>query len=245
MAQTSSSEPIKNSSGCICDPPGSNWGYTNGVLTKCPFHVALAQEERCQRLSFSPQGKIFNRPKPFDAIYQEVKRLTGKDNSGFRNLCLAMGEFANGLAYGWHLLLGPPGTYKSTLLANIHQCMDLSVYADVRNLAAGLFRAARRDDSEGDYLEIDEIVHRYGTCPVLLLDELGAEYINGSSDFVISHLTGMMNERYSRFLPTVIASNLDEAAIERRYGSRLASRLFDRNLAKVWVIDLPDMRRLK
>ena len=225
---------------CICDSPNSGWGYWNGYLIKCPYHKTLRERERLQRLSFPRQGKQFVGDKPFNAVYLDVRGRAG-DYPGFKRLCQAMGTFASN-PKGWHLLLGQPGTYKSTLLSAIYQVHPLSVYIDLRNLVDALYLAARRE--EGDHLEIDEIVHKYGTVPVLLLDELGAEYGNGKSEFITSHVTGMLNERYARRLPTIIASNLDERGIEQRYGERLASRLLDKSLVTVWHIDLPDMRRI-
>lgn len=71
---------------------------------------------------------------------------------------------------------------------------------------------------------------------LVILDDLGAE---AATEFARSLVDGICDARYRRRWPTLIATNLDVTALEKRY-PRLLSRLFD-GLVISWVA--PDWRR--
>lgn len=60
--------------------------------------------------------------------------------------------------------------------------------------------------------------------PVLILDDLGAEYI---TDFSIRCLFDIVNHRRNERLPMVISSNLTLSEVSSRYDERIASRLLE------------------
>lgn len=73
---------------------------------------------------------------------------------------------------------------------------------------------------------------------VLVLDDLGAENI---TDFSKSLLYEIVDYRYARALPTVVTTNLGSDDLKKRYGDRLASRLF----SGIVAVTNSEERRLK
>ena len=64
---------------------------------------------------------------------------------------------------------------------------------------------------------------RYAECDLLIIDDLGAEYINQLS---IAALYNLLNTRLNRGLPTIISTNLSPEHIRSSYDDRIYSRLF-------------------
>ncbi len=60
--------------------------------------------------------------------------------------------------------------------------------------------------------------------PVLILDDLGAEYV---TEFSVRCLFDIVNHRRNERLPLVISSNLSLADVATRYDDRIASRLLE------------------
>lgn len=71
---------------------------------------------------------------------------------------------------------------------------------------------------------IDDLLAIARRVPVLILDDLGAEYI---TDFSIRCLFDIVNHRRNERLPMVISSNLTLSEVSSRYDERIASRLLE------------------
>lgn len=93
------------------------------------------------------------------------------------------------------------------------------------------FDAGKESENEFD------IIKRYSTLDLLLLDDLGAEKI---SDWTISSLYVILNNRYNYCRPTIITTNFTAEQIEQTIGSRIASRLAE---GRIIQIDMPDYRK--
>lgn len=63
---------------------------------------------------------------------------------------------------------------------------------------------------------------KYETCSLLIIDDLGAEFI---TQYSISALTSLIDLRIVNGKKTIISSNLDHNGIKKHYGERLYSRL--------------------
>ena len=225
---------------CICGD-GSGHLIINGFAIVCPSCAEKKELERLQLLSHAPRSAArFDR---FSDLYAEVKsKASGHPEAlkQFNQLVNALTKFAHN-PHGWHLVCAQPGTYKSTLLAQVLKVQSRAVYAYIPDLTDAIFQTVRREEDD-DNMELDELKRAYGTAPVLLLDDLGAEHQNGRSDFIKAQLTHLVDMRYRDRLPTVITSNFSPETILSRY-DRLGSRLLDRNLTTIWTITLPDLRR--
>ncbi len=76
------------------------------------------------------------------------------------------------------------------------------------------FRAGRGEDSHR--------AEKYMTAPLLILDDLGTEFV---SRFTLSCLYQLVNTRLVKGLSTVISTNLTPEELNELYDSRLTSRL--------------------
>lgn len=74
-------------------------------------------------------------------------------------------------------------------------------------------------------------------CPVLVLDDLGAEK---PTEWVREQLYSLVNERYEQELPIVVTSNHAPSALAARVGQRVASRL--QEMCEVFGLDHADRR---
>ena len=82
-----------------------------------------------------------------------------------------------------------------------------------------------------------EIIERYCSCPVLVLDDLGAEK---SSDYSITTLYLIIDRRMRNCKRTIITTNLTLEEIEKNLDARIASRLAGMKIIK---INMPDYRK--
>ncbi len=73
-----------------------------------------------------------------------------------------------------------------------------------------------RGTSEGEYEKM------LFECDLLILDDLGTEF---STQFTISALYNIINNRLLSGKPTIISTNLDLKGIEEKYTKRIASRI--------------------
>lgn len=111
------------------------------------------------------------------------------------------------------LLIGTLGNGKSTMLRCIHRVMECS---GSLGDAQQIFEHFKRNSGE----------MRYWDEKLLLIDDLGIEpekcLLYGEEHHP---LTRLLLHRYDRNLTTVIATNLDMAEIQSRYGDRVTDRL--------------------
>lgn len=59
-------------------------------------------------------------------------------------------------------------------------------------------------------------------CDLLILDDLGTEF---QTNFTVSTIYNIVNNRTLSSLPTIISTNLDHSGLTEKYGERVASRI--------------------
>lgn len=127
----------------------------------------------------------------------------------------------------WLVLTGIPGTGKSTALRAIRDTFR------EYGVTAKMFNSS---DFQVLFLDNEELTERQilggDWCLVLLLDDVGVEATE-IKDFgnVIQPFVKIVEERYNRFLPLVISTNLDGNAIKDRYGIRTIDRFREMSVA--------------
>lgn len=134
---------------------------------------------------------------------------------------------------GWLYLYGPPGSGKSRLAACIANELAArhmrTTYASTPGLVAYI-QAGFADDSAGRRrLALQRV-------PLLVLDDLGTEYI---TDFSRAELGDLLNQRYNRELPTIITSNDWYETLPVRLADRIAGE------AQIVYLTVGSYRRLK
>lgn len=137
---------------------------------------------------------------------------------------------------GWLVLQGPNGSGKTHLAAAIaNACLDAdrpATFVGVPDLLDHL-RSTFGPDSTVTY---DELFETIRTAPLLILDDLGSQ---SGTAWAQEKLYQLFNYRYNFHLPTVVTTNLPFELLE----PRLASRLRDPALARVFEVSAADYRR--
>jgi DNA replication protein DnaC len=70
----------------------------------------------------------------------------------------------------------------------------------------------------------DEQMQRIEKAKRLVIDDLGAEYVDEKGSFQAT-VDALVNARYEHVLPTIITTNLTADAFKERYGARVADRI--------------------
>lgn len=129
------------------------------------------------------------------------------------------------------LLYGPPGLGKTFLSACIARVVSEKGFSVVYDSAPNVFARfeTRRFTPYGEEnRQADADTRRYLACDLLILDDLGTEFL---SPFFQSVLYELINTRLQESKRTVISSNLDRIEMRRRYLPQVSSRIEGEYLA--------------
>ena len=162
-------------------------------------------------------------------------RLTQRESAA--EALSAAQRFANGAGPPFLTIMGAPGNGKTHLAASMIRVLCereiTALYVDSGELATKA-RAIGRDDSVHDYFSYLQRV------PVLVLDDVGAEY---GSEYVTSVFHGIVDARYrDPQLRTIVISNLTEADLTVRLGARVIDRLVEKGTGVAVVIEAESVR---
>lgn len=140
-----------------------------------------------------------------------------------RNLETAR-EYAKNFAKcrGNLLLIGSTGTGKthiSTAIAAevIHQGFDV-IYDSTQNVISDF----EQDRFKSGYGQTEPVADKYLECDLLILDDLGTEFVN---QFTVSCLYNLINTRQNKGLATIISTNLSAKELAGKYEGRIYSRI--------------------
>ena len=138
---------------------------------------------------------------------------------------------------------GPPGLGKTFLSACIARVVSERGYSVVYDTVANIFARfeTRRFAPYGEEgRQAGEDTQRYLACDLLIIDDLGTEFL---SPFFQSVLYELINSRLAEGKQTVISSNLDRNELRKRYSPQVVSRLEGEYVALAFYGQ--DIRKLK
>jgi DNA replication protein DnaC len=154
-----------------------------------------------------------------------------------RDVLAACKQFAETLEPGtWSTLwlIGQCGTGKTHLLAAmVRHVINEREMGGVYSTSRGMIRRLR-DTWKNDAKEShDGVLRHFVGAPLLALDEMGVGF---GTDAELTQLLDVIDGRYSRCLPTVIASNLNTEGLRAALGDRIFDRLREgaRMLPMTW-----------
>lgn len=174
----------------------------------------------------------------FENFVTSVKSMPGFTSMSEANLKMA---YEISLAFaknpsGWLLLQGGYGCGKTHLAAAIANFrLNLGHFALFIN-APDLLDYLRASFQKTSTSTFEERFDQVSTAPLLVIDDLGSQNDTGWTQ---EKLYQIFNHRYVKQLPTVITTNEDLDYLE----PRIHSRLIDKNLTRMIVINSPDFRR--
>jgi len=121
-------------------------------------------------------------------------------------------------------LSGDPGLGKTFLSACIARDVSESGFSVVYDTAGRLFSRfeAEKFRRGEDLEELSSEVERYLFCDLLILDDLGTEWV---TPLVLSTLYTLLNTRLQSKRQTIISSNYSLEALNAKYPAQIMSRL--------------------
>ena len=211
-----------------CSLCGDTGYRENGEVCRClrAYYAREQQKELSQMLDLGSQSfDTFDLewyPQTYDANYG----MTLQQN--METIYDVCADFAHhfGRRPENLLLFGAPGLGKTHLSAAIAREVSEKGFSVVYDTAGHIVAQFETDKfRRGGEEEMEEAaadVRRYLNCDLLIVDDLGTEL---ATPFVQDALYQLINGRIVTERATIVNSNLDEAAIRKRYSPQIASRL--------------------
>lgn len=158
-----------------------------------------------------------------NSTFANIEKVIPTERRAMMNECREYAEnFAEYKKKGVGMILkGPVGTGKTSLAVAILQEV-------IQTHGGGLFipMASLLDNlltmSKGERDEYMRFENRVRSTPLLVLDDLGAEYEN---NWVRTKVDAIITERCNRLLPIIITTNLKAEEIMSTYQERVYDRL--------------------
>ena len=207
-------------------------GYVN--YEKCGCQKKLISEEVFRKEAGLPEELSGNRFEAFDlGVFDDrepipkLRELTGHMVTQ-RTYMQTVEQICRRYAaefqekHGSLLLCGETGTGKTFLSgciaqAVIDQCQQV-LYVRAGDFFETLARESFERQTEGSFAQTAAAL----SCDLLIIDDLGTER---RTDFTLSKLFSVLNDRLLQKKATIISTNLDGNNITHIYGERVASRL--------------------
>jgi DNA replication protein DnaC len=196
----------------------SDTGFVGTKMCSCLKQLLITKN-----IKSSGMGKLIDK-QSFENFSLEVYK-NNPDNLARmqRNLKIAK-AFADNFAshHDNLLLIGTTGTGKthiSTAIAKvvISQGFDV-LYDSVQNIVNDF----EKDKFKSGYSPSESASEKYLECDLLIIDDLGAEFI---TQFSISALYNLINTRQNKGLSTIISTNLSAGELAGKYEGRIYSRI--------------------
>ena len=147
----------------------------------------------------------------------EARELMEKNLAAAKDFAESFGADAKNL-----LLIGPTGTGKTHISTAIAKALIEKGVEVIYDSAQNIVSAFEKDKFRSGYGAYEPEGAKYLECELLILDDLGTEFI---SQFTVSCLYNLLNTRMNKGLATVISTNLSPAELSEKYEDRIYSRI--------------------
>lgn len=120
------------------------------------------------------------------------------------------------------LFIGKTGTGKTHISTSVAKVLIEGGYYVLYDSSQNIVTAFENDKFRSGYGAYEPTSDKYLECDLLIIDDLGTEFVN---QFTISCLYNLLNTRRNRGLSTIISTNLDPAELASKYDDRIYSRI--------------------
>ena len=136
------------------------------------------------------------------------------------------------------LMNGGTGLGKTHLSLAVGKEVIEKGYSVIYGSAPDLLRKVEKEHfRSGEEMDTAQLLYE---CDLLIIDDLGAEFETKFNDSVIYNL---LNTRMNAGRPVIVNTNLQTSEIQKRYGDRIASRLFTMEILTFYGNDIRLMKR--
>lgn len=129
-------------------------------------------------------------------------------------------------SFGTHreslLMIGSTGTGKTHLSTSIAKVVIEKGFDVLYDSAQNIVSEFENDRFHSGYGHAEPKATKYMECDLLIIDDLGTEFIN---QFTVSCLYNLLNTRQNRGLCTIISTNLSADELASKYEGRIYSRI--------------------
>lgn len=212
----------------FCAACGDTGYLPDGAMCTClqAYYVRAQNRELSKLLNIGAQSfDSFDMEYYSKAVWPEYGMSPYDNMDLIRETCWRYAR-SFGKGSGSLLLTGTPGlgkTFLSACIAREVSRQGFSVVYDTAGHIVAQFETDKfRRGGEEEMEEAAADVRRYLNCDLLIVDDLGTEL---ATPFVQDALYQLINGRIVTERATIVNSNLDEAAIRKRYSPQIASRL--------------------
>ena len=196
----------------------SDTGFVGTAMCKCMREAIIKENIKASGIGTLIEKQSFEN---FDADWYNdnpnAARIMKNNLEIARNFAKNFGKAQSNL-----LLIGSTGTGKthiSTAIARevINRGFDV-LYDSAQNIVS----AFETDRFKSGYGEYEPIADKYLECDLLIIDDLGTEFVN---QFTISCLYNVFNTRQNKGLSTIVSTNLSAEELTQKYEGRIYSRI--------------------
>ena len=205
----------------VCSHCGGS-GYIGSTMCRCLAELCL-DEQKKELTLLAGSGASFDQFRLEyydDVIDPETKASFRTVMAKTFDICL---QYARNFGdnTGNLLLSGNTGLGKTFLSACIAKEVAAKGFSVAYESAVHLFTNMERAKFHNDE-DAQAKTQKYTDCDLLIIDDLGTEIV---SQFTLTALYTLINDRVLCGKPTIISTNLNTDGITRRYNPQIASRL--------------------
>ena len=136
------------------------------------------------------------------------------------------------------LMNGGTGLGKTHLSLAVGKEVIEKGYSVIYGSAPDLLRKVEREHfRSGEETDTAQLLYE---CDLLIIDDLGAEFESKFNDSVIYNL---LNIRMNTGKPVIASTNFQTSELQKRYGDRIASRLFTMEILTFYGNDIRLMKK--
>ncbi len=196
----------------------SDTGYVGTRMCKCFREMLIIENIRS-----SGMGSLIER-QSFDNFSLERYKENPDEYTRMQHNFTVCREFAEGFKRGSGDLLffGKTGTGKTHLSTAIAKTVIERGFEVLYDSAQNIVAAFETDRFKSGYGPYEPKGNKYLECDLLILDDLGTEFVN---QFTVSCLYNLLNTRQNKGLSTIISTNLSPEELARKYEDRIYSRI--------------------
>ena len=125
------------------------------------------------------------------------------------------------------LMTGSTGLGKTHLSLAIAKEVIEKGFGVIYGSAQNIISKMEKEKFRGYQNSSDETERHYIDCDLLIIDDLGTEYLTSFSSAAIYNI---VNSRIMMNKPTIISTNLSMKELEKNYSQRMVSRIIGNNI---------------